>query len=58
MDSNLEKTLRKRQKDGDCIICGRNIKEFKILEVMTLHHFVLGSVIVCESHIKQRENSE
>lgn len=55
MDSNLEKTLRKRQADGDCIICGLNIKEFKVLEVMTLRHFVLGPVIICERHISSEK---
>lgn len=42
MNSDTDKVLCQRQKDGNCIICGKNILENKILEVVTLHHFILG----------------
>lgn len=52
MDINLEKTLRQRQADNECIICGVEVSDGKT-PAIALNHYVLGNVLVCESHIKQ-----
>jgi len=56
MNSNLEKTLRQRQEDKECIICGKDIKECK--SIITLQHRILGEVIICPSHIKNSEETK
>lgn len=57
MDSNLEETLRQRQEDDECIICAKKLDDKAIPQII-LQHFILGPVIICESHIKQSGNDE
>jgi hypothetical protein len=54
MDVNLEKTLRDRAKNDLCIICGKDLT--KQTAIIALGHSEIGSVLVCESHIKQSGN--
>ena len=53
MDINLERTLRQRQESGQCIICTKELNE-KMPQII-LKHFILGNVLICESHIKSSE---
>jgi len=52
MDINLERTLRKRQESGQCIICEQKLNEKEIPQII-LQHFILGPVIICEKHIQK-----
>lgn len=56
MDINLEKILRQRVTDKECIICGNTLGEN--IPTIILEHDVLGLVEICESHIKQSGNDE
>lgn len=54
MNSNLEKILRQRQADKECIICGTEI--INKTPSIILQHFILGPVEICEKHVKQSGN--
>ena len=53
MDSNLEKTLRKRADNNECIICGKDLEKDK-QPITVLTHAVIGEVLICEKHIKSK----
>jgi len=54
MNSVLEKTLRQRISDNECIICGKSLEKQPII---VLTHAVLGEIFICEEHIKQSGNN-
>jgi hypothetical protein len=51
MKRELEKVLEQRQKDNECIICGKGINEKD--PTIFLAHFILGRVEIHERHIKR-----
>ena len=53
MDKDLQSTLKKRQENCQCIICGRDITEKmqKADETFYLAHFLLGRVEICKRHV-------
>lgn len=60
MDSNLEKTLRKRQEANQCIICGKNLNNINetIEPTLVVTHAIFGEVLICEEHIKSSKENK
>jgi hypothetical protein len=55
MNTEVENIIRKRKAEGCCIICGKYVKDSD-KDVISMHHFLLGTVLVEEKHIKFKES--
>ena len=54
MQESLKETLKERQRNGECAVCGEKINEKAIAEkdYVSLVHSEIGAVLIHKNHLK------